>query len=102
MSFDIRLEDERGERVDEVSGPTDALQGLLPSPKDESFSCLRFIDPYGNTVFNSLQAEVLLAELTRIRPTTTTNLERELLDRIEELAERCRSEPHLYIKFYGD
>lgn len=102
MGFDIRLEDERGKKLDEVGDPLNLLQALLPSPKDESFACLRFVDPYGDTTFNRPQIEALVAELERIRAKATTRGEQELLDRIKRLAQRCQSEPHLYIKFYGD
>jgi hypothetical protein len=102
MGFDIRLEDERGRPVEEVGDPGNLLHRLLPSPRDESFHCLRFIDPYGDTVFNRPQIEEFLADLGRILVSAKTKEERELLERIRELAERCRSEPHLYVKFYGD
>jgi hypothetical protein len=102
MGFDIRLEDEHGQKVEEVGDPTNLLQRLLPSPKDETFSCLRFIDPYGDTVFNQIHIATFLAELERISVAATTDQERRLLESIRELAERCRSEPHLYVKFYGD
>lgn len=78
------------------------LQRLLPSPKDESFACLRFVDPYGDTTFNRAQSEALVAELERIRAKATAQREHELLDGIKRLAQRCQSEPHLYVKFYGD
>ncbi len=31
-----------------------------------------------------------------------TEEEKILVERVKHLAERCRSEPHLYLKFYGD
>jgi len=102
MGFDICLEDEHGKKVEEVGDPTNLLQRLLPSPNDETFSCLRFIDPYGDSVFNQFQIVTLIAELDRISIEATTNEERQLLERIRKLAERSRSEPHLYVKFYGD
>jgi hypothetical protein len=102
MGFDVRLEDERGLRIDEVGDPLNLLHMLLPSPKDESFCCLRFVDPYGDTVFNRIHIDTVLAELKRIMAKATTNQERELLEKIGALVERCRLEPHLYVKFCGD
>jgi hypothetical protein len=47
--------------------------------------------------------ETLISELDRARDkVATTHLEIELLDRIKVLAKKCQSEPHLYLKFYGD
>jgi hypothetical protein len=82
LGFDIRLEDERGKRLDEVGDPTNLLQRLLPSPKDQSFACLRFVDPYGDTTFNQAQMETLLAELERVRAMATRPEEQQLLDGI--------------------
>ena len=102
MGFDIRLEDEHGQQLGEVGDPRNLLHRLLPPSADASFSCLRFIDPYGDTVFNQMQIETFLAELARVAATATTGPELDLLQKIRELAERCKSEPHLHIKFYGD
>lgn len=102
MGWDIRLEDERGTTLDEVGDPTNLLHALLPSPQDETSPCLRFIDPYGNTTFNRLQAAALLAELERLRPRAFAREAQQLVDRIIDLAQRCQSEPHLYMTFYGD
>lgn len=102
VGFDMRLENEKGDRIDEVGDPRNLLGRLLPSPKDESFACLRFVDPYGDTVFNRIQIETFIRELERIRIKATTKEEQALLDRLRALAERCQSEPHLYLKFYGD
>jgi hypothetical protein len=102
MGFDIRLEDERGELVESVGDPTNILPKLLPLPEDDSFSCLRYIDRYGDTVFNQRQIGDFLLELKRIRKKTITGPEMDLLDAIKKLAERCRAELHLYLKFYGE
>jgi len=102
MGFEIRLEDEFGNKVDAVGDPANFLPRLLPSPEDESFICLRFIDPYGDTVFNRIQIETFVVEIERILMKTVTSKERQLLENIQALAERCRSEPHSYVKFYGD
>ncbi len=102
MGFDIRLEDEHGRELDEIGDPSNLLPSLLPSPKDESFACLRFVDPYGDATFNRAQMTALVAELERIRIKAITRPEQDLLDGIKRLAQRCLSEPHLYLKFYGD
>lgn len=100
--IDIFLEDENGIQLDEVADAEDLLGRLLPAPDDESFACLRFVDPYGDTTFNRRQSEILIRELQRIRTKAIASGEWELLDQIEKLAQRCQSGPHLYIKFCGD
>jgi hypothetical protein len=102
MGIDTRLENERGEQLDEVGDPSNLLSRLLPKPDDESFPCLRHIDPYGDTTFNRSQAEVLLAELKRIRRAATAPKAQALIDKVIGLVVRCQSEAHSYIKFYGD
>jgi hypothetical protein len=60
------------------------------------------VDWYGNTVFNRQQAIDVLEEVREIAKQTCQLEERSLLGRIAELALRCQSTPHLYLKFYGD
>jgi hypothetical protein len=102
VSFIIRLENERGVCVDEVSEEALLLEHLLPMPEDKSFYCWRFIDLYGNTVFNRLQMPAFVKELDRLSPNLATLQDKQLLARIREMAERCGNEAHLYLKFYGD
>jgi hypothetical protein len=102
MGLDIFLQDEEGEILEEVGDPHNLLHELLPSYNEYSYQFLRFIDWYGDTVFNRMQIEVFLAEWQRLYSKAQTEEERELLARIEELARACREEPHLYLKFQGD
>lgn len=102
MGLKVRLEDEDGEELDILMDPHNLLHRLLPRPDDSTFICLRFVDWYGNTVFNRGQAATVLSELDRLRPTAKNDDERLLLDEIANFARRCADEPHLYLKFYGD
>src|ERR1043165_605252 len=62
MGINARIETERGHCLRELLDPSSRLMwSLLWFPR-EGTTCLRFIDPYGNTVFNGLQMPVLLAE----------------------------------------
>lgn len=65
MGIDVRLETERAESLEEVLDQRNHLAWFLSLSDEESTSCLAFIDPYGNTVFNGLQLPVLLSELDR-------------------------------------
>jgi hypothetical protein len=102
MGIDVRLEDERGGVAAEAGDPDNLLARLLPPLDDSSFACLRFIDPYGDTVFNNLQMNTLIDEIDRVLTKATKAPERELLRKLRALAERCRAEIHMYLKFYGD
>lgn len=102
MGLTTLLETESAKRIAHVEDPKNLLRRLLPALADESFHCLRFIDPYQNTVFNQLQMERLRAELSRVREKAASREEQDLLARIDELARRCQAEAHLYLKFLGD
>ena len=102
MGFDIVLEDERGKRIDGVGDPTNLLHGLLPRLEENTFKCLNFVDWYGDTSFNRLQMDSLLAELDRLQARAASEDGEELLARIADLARRCQRGRHLYLKFYGD
>ena len=101
MGINIRLQDERGRKLDEILDPSNLLCALLPWD-DPSFACLRFVDPYGDTTFNAAQSEVLVAELARIRAKASQHAELELLDGIQRLVQLCLAAPHRYVKFIGD
>ena len=102
MALTCRLETENGEVLREVNDGDDLLHRLLPKPDDESFHCLRFVDWYGDTVFNRPQVERVLVELDLLQRRASTPAERQLLERIEQLARQCRDGVHLYLKFSGD
>jgi hypothetical protein len=102
MGLSATLEDENGEAIDVVHDPTNVLHRILPPIEDTTYQCLRFVDWYGDTVFNRLQMECFLEEWERIRCRARGSREEELLSQIESLARRCEREPHLYLKFYGD
>jgi hypothetical protein len=64
--------------------------------------CLRFVDPWGDTVFNQAQLAVLLAEL-RVETAEPGNAEYAVhLSRVAQLVERAQEQMHTYIKFIGD
>lgn len=102
MGLRIVLETERGEPLDSIEDPKNLLHRILPAFEDKSFQLLRFIDWYANTVFNELQIDTFLAEWGRLEQTVQTEEEATLLNNIKDLARRCKEEPHLYLKFYGD
>ncbi len=98
----ITLENERGERAETLFDKTNCLAKLLPVEQDGEFPLSSGIDLYGNTVFNRLQMKDLLKELDLISANTADPDSKRFLTRIRDLAVRCRDEPHLYVKFYGD
>jgi hypothetical protein len=98
----VALEDERGKSLEEVEGHVRLLGQYLPSLGDERFQCLRFIDSYGDTVFNRPQMERFIIEWQKIMANPKTQEESILLSQVLYLAKKCLDEPHRYLKFYGD
>jgi hypothetical protein len=94
----IVLQDEMG---NEVSQGVDVPSNLLTRLDDSRFSCLRFVDPYGDTVFNRVQAAALLEDLRLLR-NCENHPHDAAIQEIEELVRHCQEEPHLYIKLIGD
>jgi hypothetical protein len=102
VSVDCRLETESGEALERVDDPAGTLNTLIPTMSEDTFQCWRFIDAYGDTVFNTLQMPQFLDELVLIQARSADDDSRRVLSQIERLARRCRDEVHLYLKFYGD
>ena len=93
------VQDEEGNQVGEC---VDLPIELLPNLHDSKFACLRFIDPYGDTLFNRLQLPAVLEDVRLLKMTERTNEQNELIYRIEALVGVCEKKPHLYLKFIGD
>ena len=67
MGVDVRLENRRGQIIAEVADPKGYVNWLLSLIEREQSICLRFIDPYGITVFNLAQIAELRKELEALR-----------------------------------
>lgn len=64
--------------------------------------CLRFVDPYGDAVFNQAQLPLLINELRASQAQQKSDERRTLLQRVGELVERADGQLHTYVKFIGD
>ena len=102
MGIDVRLEDEDGNEEKSVLDPGFDLEKLLPSIEDETSYCLRFIDPYGDTVFNNLQIPKFIFELEKAIEKVDDEKAITIGKEILNLAKECSKDVHLYLKFYGD
>lgn len=102
MGIDLKWETENGRLIDEIPDPQMCISHLVLKTDVTGTTCLRFIDPYGDTTFNQLQIPILIDELQSILRTVQDNQIRDHLRRAIELAEKSRGEIHTYLKFYGD
>ena len=102
MGMSIRREDRQGKAIEEIPDLESLLSRFFPSWDDESYHFLRYIDPWGETVFNHLQMDELISELRRVRLKASTEEERAFVDAIEGLAARSKEGDGMYLKFLGD
>jgi hypothetical protein len=94
MPFNVQLRGEEHDVETAINGvviPSDVLA-------DPRFDLLRWVDPYGDTVFNRAQCEALDAELgIAVREHGVA-----ALDDVRLLAQRAANGVHLYLVFVGD
>jgi hypothetical protein len=102
MGMQVTVEDERGTKIASLEDPGNILHRLLPALDDQAYRCLNRVDWYGDTTFNRLQIPDVQEELKHLIAGNRSDEEVRLIQQIGALAARCQSEPHLYLKFYGD
>jgi hypothetical protein len=103
MGIEVVLQDEMCNNISEtVQDPQGVIALSLPDLADAAYSCVRFIDPYGDTIFNRLQATVIIEEWNRLKPLFSERNAETLWADIHKLIVRCSDEPHTYLKFIGD
>lgn len=103
MGIEVVLQDENCCSISNSVYDTDGVIELsLPDLADGNYACLRFIDPYGDTIFNPLQAAVMIEEWDRLKHSFTERNAEALWADARELIVRCSEEPHTYLRFVGD
>jgi hypothetical protein len=98
MAWKIILENEDREQIGVVSKELEFknLEGVSIS---YTFKLLKYLDPYGDTIFNANQIDDLLIDLDVLKQ---HYIDSGLINEIIDLAIKCKSEPHTYLIFYGD
>jgi hypothetical protein len=97
MSLVVKLEDDLGERSEWVM-----LHGVLPDARQADFLLLGGIDPFGKTVFNHRQMEVFLKEWDRVKDRVHDENQSEAWEKVKQMAESCRQDRDLYLRFVGN
>jgi hypothetical protein len=99
LTIELRTED--GEVVEQIFDEG-AVARLRPPLDDASSTCLRFIDRYGDTVFNPVQASPLIRELEAKMDSVALTDDSDRIVRLIELATKCATGVHVYLWFIGD
>ena len=103
MGIDLHWINERGEKIDALLDPGFVTQKIVEASCGfDRTVCLRFIDPYGDTVFNQAQIEVLIEEIRAISDSALDPAAREHKEEILQLASKARGQIHTYLRFFGD
>lgn len=103
MAMEVVLQDERGNDIGEaIRDPIGVIADCVPDPNDASYSCIRFVDPYGDTIFNRLQAVVAVKEWDRVGCAFSEMGAQDLWAGVRQLLVCCSEEPHTYVRFTGD
>lgn len=102
MAIDVQLESETGECLESLQDPSNLVARLLPRLDDAQSICLRFVDPYGDTVFNNLQMATLIIELENAIENASDERVAAHGKAILRMLNTCRNTVHTYVKFYGD
>lgn len=97
MSLVVKLEDDLGERSEWV-----ILNGVLPGPSGPDFVLLGGVDPFGKTVFNHMQMEAFLREWERAKERVRDDSQLDAWQKIKQMAEACRQDRDLYLRFIGN
>jgi hypothetical protein len=98
MHWDVLLKSEDGSLVGNSTG----ISEVLDPPHVDHFPLLRYIDPWGNTVFNSLQIDDFIVEWNGVKERALLLGQSRQWETILKMAEKSKEEPHLYLWFQGD
>jgi len=96
MSLVVKLEDDLGEHSEWV-----ILSGVLPAPGEKSFVLLSGVDPFGKTVFNHTQMDAFLQEWELAKDRVRDESQMEAWTKVKQMAEACRQDRDLYLRFVG-
>jgi hypothetical protein len=101
VGIDVYRVSEWNERQDYVGDPKSILPALLDRSRERHWELIKYIDPYGDTIFNHLQIDTLLKEFRALQKFCSSDDERAWLNQAIALIERS-GEVHTYIKLIGD
>ena len=101
MGLDIVEVDFSGKALESIADPRNLLHKLLPPTDEQSEALLTQIDWYGDTYFNDIQLKRFLAEWDELGQRAQAPEEKELVDGVRRIAERCQRDRSL-LRFIGD
>lgn len=95
----VQIKKARGEVIRKIIADPDFAPVLL-GVDGAHYPYLSGIDPYGDTIFNGLQAQRLLDELNSYK--TTCSASAKFMKDLEEMCRMVKSGTHIFLWFIGD
>jgi hypothetical protein len=89
MGINISWENERNDKLEKITDSKNYFGSALKFSSLEKTACLRFIDPYGDTVFNQKQIPILIDEIQALFQFITP-------EKAASLQEKLRAKLHIH------
>jgi hypothetical protein len=102
MGINALLKRESGEVLGAVGDPTMVLSRAVRSDAFSTTRLLKYLVPWGDTVFNQAQAGDVEFDIANVKRTANDSQLVELLTAIEPLVSQLSAETHAYLWFIGD
>ncbi len=102
MGVDVFYEDENGKELGRVLDKKNSMKKIICEIEESDSHCLRYIDLYGDTVFNQLQMDPLKKEFEIVLNKTQEKEIKYFIKKILVLIDKSKGNAHTYIKFIGD
>ncbi len=97
MAWTVILEDEKRNAISSMD-LSSVSHDIYDQSKSKTFHLVKYLDPYGDTVFNQRQMGDLIDDLKKLQESGYN----EDVEKIIKLALECKQEVHTYLAFYGD
>jgi len=97
MPYTIILEDENGKEIETCSNSLDYNE--FAHIELSQFKLFQYLIPWGDTIFNEIQIPDLIKDLELLKNISN---QKDSIDKIIRLANKCPEISHSYLKFYGD
>lgn len=100
----VKWEDEDGNDLLGLDLNLQELDRVFNRDELRSFSCLKYIDSYDDSVFNWMQCEELMKELEVIEAFSSTEIERKELIELKKFISGLSpaAQKRALLKFYGE
>jgi len=97
MGWTVVLEDENRSKISSLE-ISFISPDIFDDLKNNTFHLVKYLGPYGDTIFNQRQMTDLIDDLKKMQALGCN----EDVEKIIQLAFKCKIEVHTYLVFYGD